>query len=166
MPWVLPPGFPNTYAQGELCFPLPLLLCGFRSCLVFLEFAREAVGSLQVAEQSWVCVCCKALPTKPFRPACTLPSLFASCCLDTGKAEGGARGGGAQRQQSLARAAWGGGSVSCQESNMPSPRDKWKVSQFPPFPPSDMLLSPPTKCSEEHCVPELHTLSLGGQAAQ
>ena len=147
-------------------FPLPLLLSGFQSCLVFPEFAREAVGSLQVAEQSWVCICCKALPTKPFRPACTLPSLFASCCLDTGKAEGCARGGGAQRQQSLARAAWGGGSVNCQESNMPSPRDKWKVSQFPPLPPSHMLLSPPTNCSEEHCVPELHTLSPGGQAAQ
>lgn len=144
--------------------PCPLLLSGFQACLVFLESAREAAGSSLVAEQSWVCVCCKAFPTKPFQPALTLPSLFVSCCLDTGKAGGGARGVGL-RQQSLARAAWDGGSVNCQESNMPGPGDKRKVSQSPPHPPSNTLLSPPTK-SSEHCVPELHTLPPGGQAAQ
>lgn len=39
---------------------------------------------------------------------------------------------------------------------MPSPRDKWKISQFP-LPPPNMLLSPLTKCSEEYLTPELHT---------
>ena len=76
-----------------------------QACLAFLEVAREGVWSWQVAEQSWVCVCFKAFPTKSFQPALTLLFQFVSCFLDTGRGEGGTRGGGAQRQHSLAKAA-------------------------------------------------------------